>query len=181
MGSQLLPLKGVQPPFYGLCLLWPNGWMDQDATWYGGKPRPRRRCVRWCRSSRVIRGHSPPVFGSCLLLPNGWMYEDATWYGSWPRPRPHCIIRGASSPRKRHSSAPSFRPMSIVAMVAHLCYCWALVVECDANFNVNGLEFGSQKLQSTCGVFAFWCMRKRRLQSQRQFTVELFHCRWSQC
>jgi len=22
--------------------LWPNGWMDQDATWYWGRPRPRR-------------------------------------------------------------------------------------------------------------------------------------------
>ena len=26
--------------------LWPNGWMDQDANWYGGRPRPRRHCVR---------------------------------------------------------------------------------------------------------------------------------------
>jgi len=23
-------------PLFGPCLLWPNGWMDQDATWYGG-------------------------------------------------------------------------------------------------------------------------------------------------
>jgi len=23
------------------CLLWPNGWMDEDATWYGSRPRPR--------------------------------------------------------------------------------------------------------------------------------------------
>ena len=28
-------------------ILWPNGWMDQDATWYRGRPRPRRHCVRW--------------------------------------------------------------------------------------------------------------------------------------
>ena len=28
------PLKNVaQPPILGPCLLWPNGWMDQDATW----------------------------------------------------------------------------------------------------------------------------------------------------
>jgi len=26
------PLKGAQPPVLGLCLLWPNGWMDEDAT-----------------------------------------------------------------------------------------------------------------------------------------------------
>jgi len=24
----------------GPCILWPNGWMDQNATWYGGKPQP---------------------------------------------------------------------------------------------------------------------------------------------
>jgi len=25
-------LRHWQPPIFGLCLLWPNGWMDQDAT-----------------------------------------------------------------------------------------------------------------------------------------------------
>jgi len=77
--------------------------MDQDATWYGGKPRPRRRCVRRDRSS-PLKGQQPPVFGSCLLWPNGWMDEDTTWYGSRSRLRPHCIRRGPSSPRKGHSS-----------------------------------------------------------------------------
>jgi len=33
-------------PLFGPCLLWPNGWMDQDAIWYGGRPRPRPQCVR---------------------------------------------------------------------------------------------------------------------------------------
>ena len=56
------------------------------------------------------------------------MDEDATWYGSRPRRRPHCIRRVPSAPRKGQSStSPSFRPMSIVATVAHLSYCWALV------------------------------------------------------
>ena len=42
------------PPIFGPCLLWPNGWMDQDATWYavglgqgdivlGGDPAPPKR------------------------------------------------------------------------------------------------------------------------------------------
>jgi len=26
--------KGAQPPIFGPCLLRPNGWMDQDTTWY---------------------------------------------------------------------------------------------------------------------------------------------------
>jgi len=34
-----LPLpKDAQPPIFGPYLLWPNGWIDQDATWYEGRP-----------------------------------------------------------------------------------------------------------------------------------------------
>jgi len=36
----------------------PNGLMDQDATWYGGKRRPGRRYVRWSSSS-PYKAHSP--------------------------------------------------------------------------------------------------------------------------
>ena len=42
--TQLHP-QGAQPPNFGPRLLWPNGWMDQDATWYEGRPRPRPYCV----------------------------------------------------------------------------------------------------------------------------------------
>ena len=28
-------------------LLLVNGWMDQDGTCYGGRPRARRLCIRW--------------------------------------------------------------------------------------------------------------------------------------
>jgi len=59
--------KGHSPrPIFCPCLLWPNGWMDQDATWYGGKPRPRRRCVRWGRSSPFL--DTAPVFAPCLCV-----------------------------------------------------------------------------------------------------------------
>jgi len=53
MGTQLPSRKkGQNPPIFGPSLLWPNDWMHQDATWYGGRPQPRRLCVRW--------GPSPP-------------------------------------------------------------------------------------------------------------------------
>jgi len=57
-------------------LLWPNGWMDQDGTWHGGRPHPRRLCVRWVPSSPVLkRGGAPsPIFGPCLLWPNSFIY-----------------------------------------------------------------------------------------------------------
>jgi len=35
-----LPKKGRSPPIFGPRLLWQNGCMGQDATWYRGRPRP---------------------------------------------------------------------------------------------------------------------------------------------
>jgi len=47
-------------PIFGPFLLWPNGWMHQDGTWYWGRPQPRRLCVRWGPSSpSPKRGRSP--------------------------------------------------------------------------------------------------------------------------
>jgi len=43
---------GRAPQIFGPCLFWPNGWMHQNGTWHGGRPQPRRLCVRW--------GPSPP-------------------------------------------------------------------------------------------------------------------------
>jgi len=53
-------------------VLWPNGWMDQYETWYGGRPRSRPHCVRWGPSSPSRKGaHQPPPLGRCLLWANG--------------------------------------------------------------------------------------------------------------
>ena len=59
MGSQL-PLKGAHPPVFGSCLLWPNGWMDEDATWNGSRPRSRPLCIRRvpCSHPRVTDGRT---------------------------------------------------------------------------------------------------------------------------
>ena len=36
------PKRGRSPyPIFGKVLLWPNGWMHHDATWYGGRSQPR--------------------------------------------------------------------------------------------------------------------------------------------
>ena len=51
----------TDPPIFGPCMLWPNGWMDQHATWYGSRPRPRRHCVRW-GPSYPKRGTAAPTF-----------------------------------------------------------------------------------------------------------------------
>ena len=125
-------------PVCNVCLLWPNGWMDQDATWYGARPLPRPHCVRWGSSFPPHRkGHSsPPLFGPrllwqndrpmlwdccpvcnvCLLWPNGWIDQDATWNGARLCPG-HIVLDGdpASPPQKGAQQSPTFRPTSIVA------------------------------------------------------------------
>jgi len=61
-GDQLPNKKGAQqPPIFGPCLLWPNGWMDQDETWHGtgSRPWPWPHCVSWGPSSPPPKGHSP--------------------------------------------------------------------------------------------------------------------------
>jgi len=63
--------KGAQPQFFDPCLFWPNDRMDQMATWYGGRPRPRPHCVKWGFSSLYKRATAPPIFGDQLPLPKG--------------------------------------------------------------------------------------------------------------
>jgi len=41
-GTQLTSPRVHSLPIFGPYLLWPNGLMDYDATWYGARPRPRR-------------------------------------------------------------------------------------------------------------------------------------------
>ena len=57
----LPPPKGADPPIFGPYLLWPNGWMDQDATWYGGRPWSRLHCARLGLSSPFQKGDGAPA------------------------------------------------------------------------------------------------------------------------
>ena len=58
-GDAAPPKKGHSPRIFGPCLLSLNGWLNQDGTWYGGRPRPRRLCVRCGVSSLPQRSTSP--------------------------------------------------------------------------------------------------------------------------
>ena len=62
------PPKGAQPPIFGPCLLIPSGWMDQNATWYGGRPRLKPHCIRWEPAAWELLCR---LFGPCLLWQNG--------------------------------------------------------------------------------------------------------------
>ena len=125
--------RGTAPNFRPF-LLWQNGWMDQDATWYGGRPRPRPHCVRWGPSSpspSKKRG-TAPQFSAHVYCGHtaGWI--------KMPLGTEVCIGPGyivldgdpAFRPQKGHSPHPPFKFSAHVCCgqtVAHLSYCWALV------------------------------------------------------
>jgi len=86
------PKQGAQqPPIFGPCLLLTNSWMDQDAIWYRGRPRPRWHCVRWGpRSPPRKKGTAAPRFDPCLLwrtvahLSNCWALVVIVRALLWP-------------------------------------------------------------------------------------------------
>jgi len=115
-----LPKRRRSPPIFSPCLLWPNGWMDQDGTWHGGRPWSCPHCARWRHSCPPPkRGQSPPIFGPSLLWPNGCMDQDATWYGGRPRPTQHCVRCGPSYPQEKGHTHP-------YPILAHV-YCGQMV------------------------------------------------------
>jgi len=96
------------PSIFRQCLLCPNGWIDQDATWYGGRPRPKRHCV----SSTSQKG------GIALLRFSAHTYcrHTAAWI-KMPRSRPmdvvlgrgHIVVDGDTTPPSAKNGAqPQF-------------------------------------------------------------------------
>jgi len=110
--GQTPPQKGDRArPIFGPCLLWPNGWMHQDATWYGGRPQPRRLCVR-CGPSFPIKRAEPPA----NFLTHVYCGQTAGWTKTplgteVDRCPGHIMLDGDPAPvGKGHSSPPPFGP-----------------------------------------------------------------------
>jgi len=59
--APLLQKGGRVPPIFGPCLLWPNGWVDQDDTWQVG-PQSRPHCARWEPAPPPQKGGRAPNF-----------------------------------------------------------------------------------------------------------------------
>jgi len=100
-------------PVCDIGVLWPNGWMDQDAMWYGGRLWPRPHCVRWrpIFPPEKNGAQQPPIFGARLLWPNSWMDQDETLHGGRPRPWPHCV-RCTPAPLPKGAQPPIFGHVS---------------------------------------------------------------------
>jgi len=68
-GDLAPPRKKAQPPpSFCQCSLCPIGWMDEAATLYGSRPRPRPHCVRQGPSSPAKGAQQPPCFWPMPLV-----------------------------------------------------------------------------------------------------------------
>jgi len=78
-GDPAPPPKGAQRQLFGPCLLWPNGWMDQDAAWYRGRSLPKPHCVRWGDTAPTQKGgtSSPTTFWPLCIMAK-WSPISAT-------------------------------------------------------------------------------------------------------
>jgi len=138
---------GTAAPLFGPCLLWSNGWMDQDAIWYGGTSGRRPRCVRWEPSSHHKAHSSPLIFGRWLLWPNGWMDQSATWYQGRPQRRRHCV-------RWHVHIGKRFEPSTVL---------WAFHTIQPSSFNME------PRLKWNKNVLAWWPMAVARVWNSLKF------------
>jgi len=65
------PERGTAPPLFSPCLLWSSGWMDQDATRYGGRRALAQTTL--CQ----IGTQSPPSIGQVRV-------RKFSGAGTWP-------------------------------------------------------------------------------------------------
>ena len=62
------PKGGRSPQIFGPFLLRPYVWMDEAGTWHGGRPQPRRLCVRWGPNPLPPKGDGAPNFRSISIV-----------------------------------------------------------------------------------------------------------------
>jgi len=55
--------------------------MNQNDTWYGGRPRPRRLCVRWGPRSPAKKGAEPQNFRPMFIVAK--RLDGSIWYLAW--------------------------------------------------------------------------------------------------
>ena len=93
-GTQLpLPRRGTVAPIFGPCLLWPNGLMYQDATWYGVGLGPDAIVLLDVGPSSPKRGTDPH------FLARVYCGQTAVWikmpFGTKVGPSPgHIVLNG---------------------------------------------------------------------------------------
>ena len=108
---------GAQQTHFFAHVLWPNGWIDQDATWYGGMPLSWPYCVRW--GLLPPKGHTPnfrPMsvvakrLDGSRIHPAVWPQQlppcqDITWQGGSCLGPGDIVLDGDPAPLKRGTAS----------------------------------------------------------------------------
>jgi len=118
-GAKKTSVAEHSSPIFGPFLLWPNGWMHQDATWCRGRPQPMGLCVRWDPVPLPKKGAEPPPQFSAHFYCGqtaGWIKMAlGTEVGLGPR---HIVLDRDPVPIPKmggKAAPPKFRPIFIVA------------------------------------------------------------------
>ena len=90
--------------------LWPNAWMDQDETWYAGRPRPWTHCVRRGPSS------PSPIFSPSVVAK--WL-DGSRCHLVWRQASAQATLCQMGSPlyppqKLGQSPLPNFRLISVL-------------------------------------------------------------------
>jgi len=108
--------KGRSPFTFGPCLLWPNCWMDEDATLYGGRPRrlgPDHIALDGDPAPTQYRGTAHPIFGPYICCGETAVRIKMTLgIGLGPG---HIVLDGnPASPKPKGAHSPNFRPICLL-------------------------------------------------------------------
>jgi len=102
--------KGGDLQIFRPCLLWPNGWMDQEITWHGGRPQFRQLCVRWGPSFLHKKAAEPhPQFSAHFYCGQKAGYIKMP-LGTEVDLSPGDIVRWRPSPRPQKGEHRIFGP-----------------------------------------------------------------------
>jgi len=87
--------------------------------WYGGRPRPRRHCVRWGSSSpppkKKVRGHSPQFSANVRCSQTAEWTKMPLGMELFLGPGDSVFHGHPAPPEKKGTASTQFWPMSIVA------------------------------------------------------------------
>jgi len=122
---------GATSTIFGPFPLWRNGCMDQDATWFEGRHRSRRHCVKWGPSF-------PPQNGGTAPLPNFrhvYCGQTAVWIkmalgmevDHGPR---HIVLDGDSALLPKKGTEPPFSAHFGRPFVKRFALCYRTVGVC---------------------------------------------------
>ena len=145
----------VRHPYLPTIVFIFNDCVDQDASWYGNRPRPRPHYIRWVPSFHPPKETNyHPILGPCLLWPNCWMDQDDTWYGGRHRPRRHCVRWPPISPPKKKGGRGTAAPIFLAHVycrqtVVHLSNCRALFLKMSFLVKNNNTTLADASIELT--------------------------------